>query len=104
MTTLQNILDDNKISMTPEEALSVLRVASGNMPQVKAGAIVVNWSIIPDVYQWVAMDNDGMWYAYAQRPRKADGDWVRAEGDDAEAYSLVVDADVDLISRRPLGV
>lgn len=35
-----------------------------------------DWSKIPSGFDWVAMDQNGVWYLYAERPQLFHGQWA----------------------------
>lgn len=47
------------------------RPGSNSIQQVN-----INWECIPDRYNWVAMDKNGQWYAYVERPQMDNAAWI----------------------------
>ena len=41
----------------------------------------INWSKIPQEYQWAAMDSDRNWYAHTAEPAEDISHWTHSEGD-----------------------
>lgn len=61
-----------------------------------------DWKDAPEWAQWLAMDENGVWYWYACQPEFIGDDWACGHGDSRSqcASDIIFDA-ADSLERRP---